>query len=64
MINYVDGIMEFTNDDQTGEWSRSEFPHPLVTVDYDDNGNVLKVVVIMPKWASEACTEASETLGG
>lgn len=26
-----------------GEWVRSEFPHPLVTLDFDSNNNLLAV---------------------
>lgn len=26
-----------------GKWHRSEFPHPLVTLDFDANGNLLAV---------------------
>src|SRR5690349_15605806 len=27
-----------------GEWARSEFPHPLVTLDFDKEGRLLSVV--------------------
>jgi hypothetical protein len=29
-----------------GYWARTENPHPLVTLDYDADGNLLQVVVI------------------
>lgn len=29
-----------------GTWERSEFPHPLVTLDYDAQGVLLQVVVL------------------
>lgn len=25
------------------KWSYSIFPHPLITVDYDDNGNIIAI---------------------
>lgn len=28
-----------------GEWDHSEFPHPLVTLDYDEHGRLLNVEV-------------------
>lgn len=27
--------------DAEAEWARSEFPHPLLIVDYDEGGNVI-----------------------
>lgn len=31
--------------DPNGEWTHSEFPHPLVTLDYDKNYDVIAVVI-------------------
>jgi hypothetical protein len=32
-----------------GKWHHSEFPHPLVTLDYDIDGNLLEVSVVNVK---------------
>lgn len=29
-------------------WVRSEFPHSLVTIDYDEDDNVISVTVVVP----------------
>lgn len=31
--------------DEDGEWHHSEFPHPIVTLDYDKDNNLLQVTV-------------------
>lgn len=30
--------------DPNGVWDHSEFPHPLVTCDFNDNGELIKVI--------------------
>jgi hypothetical protein len=32
-----------------GAWDHSEFPHPLVTLDYDKDGNLLAVSTVKSK---------------
>lgn len=35
--------------DPDGVWARSEFPHPLVTVDYDDEDRVIGISPAGPR---------------
>jgi hypothetical protein len=41
-------IFNLADDAPTRRWSRSEFPHPLVTVDYDATGEPYRVVAVAP----------------
>jgi hypothetical protein len=38
-----DGQVVYIALDPNGLWARSEFPHPLVIVDYDTEGNVIGI---------------------
>jgi hypothetical protein len=39
---------------RVGTWARSEFPHPLVTLDFDEAGTLLGVVVVGADLSVEA----------
>lgn len=47
VVNY-ERVIEFNNDTDT-TWVRSEFPHPLVTIDFDKDDNVIAVSVVVPE---------------
>lgn len=34
---------------QSGRWSRSNFPDPLITADYDKDGNLLALTLVGPR---------------
>lgn len=50
MIEVVDkNVVRYTVDGaQNSRWSKSEFPHPLITVDLDQEGAVIGVTVVIP----------------
>ena len=35
--------------DPEGTWDHSKFPHPLVTIDYDNDGRAIQVVAVGPE---------------
>jgi hypothetical protein len=37
------------NEWNTGKWAESEFPHPLITIDYDADDNLLAIVAARSK---------------
>jgi hypothetical protein len=39
-------VVRYVNEPE-GKWARSEFPHPLVTVDYDADDNVISIEMIL-----------------
>jgi hypothetical protein len=44
VIKREDGPMDYAKIKvREGEWARSEFPHPLVTLDFDGDGHLLAV---------------------
>jgi hypothetical protein len=45
------------------EWSYSKFPHPLITVDYDAEGNPFKIIAVGSK-AKELGIAVKERLLG
>ena len=45
-----------------GEWARSEFPHPLVTLDFDTEGKLLAVSA-PAEWVEEFDLEEGATRG-
>jgi hypothetical protein len=45
------------------EWSYSKFPHPLVTVDYDADDKLFKIVAV-GSMATILCAAVKETLLG
>lgn len=36
-------------DDEVHVWKHSEFPHPLVTFDYNENGQLYRIVAASPR---------------
>jgi hypothetical protein len=38
-----DGLVLYIAIDPDGIWARSEFPHPLITVDYDADGRIIGI---------------------
>jgi hypothetical protein len=35
--------------DPESDWSYSRFPHPLITLDYDRDGNLIQIVAVGPE---------------
>jgi hypothetical protein len=44
-----DGHVVYIALDPDGVWARSEFPHPLITIDYDADGRVIGVSPAGPR---------------
>jgi hypothetical protein len=47
-----------------GEWARSEFPHPLVTLDYDRSGELIQIVAVGPEAKRLSDSLAQAVVGG
>lgn len=44
-LELAKGELVVISRDEDGEWYRSEFPHPLVTLDFDSSDNLIQVTV-------------------
>lgn len=41
-------VVRYTNEGVNSTWDHSEFPHPLVTVDYNVQDEVYGVTIVLP----------------
>ena len=44
--SYDDGLVYVITVDPTATWHHSTFPDPLITVDHDEAGKIIKVVAL------------------
>ncbi|MDQ6804445.1 MAG: hypothetical protein M3065_05665 [Actinomycetota bacterium] len=56
-----DGAVFVISVDPTADWDHSTFPEPLITVDHDAEGNVIKIVAV-GKAARELAHATTATL--
>jgi hypothetical protein len=62
--SYDDGLVFVITIDPTGTWHHSTFPEPLITVDHDEAGNIIKIVALgrMARQLAEATTSTLTAL--
>jgi hypothetical protein len=56
-----EGAIFVVSIDPTADWDHSTFPEPLITVDYDRDGKVIKIVAV-GKAARELAQATSDRL--
>ena len=59
--SYDDGLVYVITVDPTATWHHSTFPDPLITVDHDEAGKIIKVVAL-GKMARELSAATASTL--
>lgn len=47
--HFDQGVVVYVALDPDGLWARSNFPHPLITVDYDSDDQIIGVCAIGPR---------------
>ena len=52
-IEQLGEVIRYTVDAEA-VWKRSEFPHPLITLDYDKDDKIIAVSVIVPRNISDS----------
>lgn len=64
--SYDDGAVFVITVDPTATWHHSTFPEPLITVDHDDAGNIIKIVALgkMARRLADATTSTLTALIG
>lgn len=59
--SYDDGLVYVITVEPTATWHHSTFPNPLITVDHDEAGNIIKIVAL-GKMARELSAATASTL--
>jgi hypothetical protein len=59
--SYDDGLVFVITIDPTATWHHSTFPEPLITVDHDEAGGIIKIVAL-GKTARQLAEATTSTL--
>lgn len=62
--SYDDGLVFVITVDPTATWHHSTFPEPLITVDHDEAGKIIKIVALgkVARQLAEATTNTLAAL--